>query len=426
MIVAFAAVNATPFKRCSEQRFRTAITGAGGKTMPPVAVPCQKAVYAALCHECGDDIGCFWSKGPKIAPTLSECQHHKTGRNLRSLVGSSTRCNEKSFQEAIAKVPTTGVALGCQRAVYNALCDTCGSSMKCYMEKGPSIAKSTPLCRPREVTTYDMEDEEEQVGGRWGRVCATAACLFIDGLNPPREPYRPGASNGNAPIHRPYGADMMEDGDENVGHYKLPHDNHDPRGWPGHDIMEDGDEQVGNRWGRVCATAACLVIDGLNPPREPYRPGATNGNPPIHRPFRGADVMEDGDESVGNRWGRVCATAACLFIDGLNPPREPYRPGASNGNAPIHRPYGADMMEDGDVNNVGGYMHNGKYYYDGQAANSNYHPGGGFHHNGNSYPSGTYMDEDDESVGFGDERPSHTRAHRPTSKSVGDWINFRL
>ena len=299
MIVAFAAVNATPFKRCSEQRFRTAITGAGGKTMPPVAVPCQKAVYDALCHECGDDIGCFWSKGPKIAPTLSECQHHKTGRNLRSLVGSSTRCNEKSFQEAIAKVPATGVALGCQRAVYNALCDTCGSSTKCYMEKGPSIAKSTPLCRPREVTTYDMEDEEEQVGGRWGRVCATAACLFIDGLNPPREPYRPGASNGNPPIHRPFrGADMMEDGDENVGvknlgrlaceetwgrncgylhyykpngkidfnsphysswrgdhpikseggfpydeligHYKLPHHDpdtgkhHDPKGWPGH------------------------------------------------------------------------------------------------------------------------------------------------------------------------------------------------
>merc|ERR1719353_144716 len=367
MIVAFAAVNATPFKRyedkrCSEQRFRTAITGAGGKTMPPVAVPCQKAVYAALCHECGDDIGCFWSKGPKIAPTLSECQHHKTGRNLRSLVGSSTRCNEKSFQEAIAKVPTTGVALGCQRAVYNALCDTCGSSTKCYMEKGPSVAKSTPLCRPREVTTYDMEDEEEQVGGRRGWWSAIAACLFIDGISPPREPYRPGASSGDAPIVRGR-ADMMEDGDENVGHYKLPHQHHDPKGWPGHDIMEDGDEQV------------------------------------------------------GGRWGRVCATAACLFIDGINPPREPYRPGASNGNAPIHRPYGADMMEDGDVNNVGGYMHNGRYYYDGQAANSNYHPGGGFHHNGNSYPSGTYMDEDDESVGFGDERPSHTRAHRPTGKS---------
>ena len=50
-----------------------------------------------------------------------------------------------------------------------------------------------------------------------------------------------------------------------------------------------------------------------------------------------------------------------------------------------------------------GYMHNGKYYYSGQAANSNYHPGGGFHHNGNSYPSGTYMDEmdDDEQVGSG-------------------------
>ena len=215
MIVAFAAVNATPSKRCSEQRFRTAITGAGGKTMPPVAVPCQKAVYAALCHECGDDIGCFWSKGPKIAPTLSACQHHKTGRNLRSLVGSSTRCNEKTFQEAIAKVPATGVALGCQRAVYNALCDTCGSSTKCYMEKGPSVAKSTPLCRPREVTTYDMEDEEEQVGGRAGRVCAIAACLFIDGISPPREPYRPGATNGNPPIHRPLrGADMMDEDDE--------------------------------------------------------------------------------------------------------------------------------------------------------------------------------------------------------------------
>jgi hypothetical protein len=36
------------------------------------------------------------------------------------------------------------------------------------------------------------------------------------------------------------------------------------------------------------------------------------------------------------------------------------------------------------------------------------------------------MDEDDESVGWGDERPSHTRAHRPTGKSVNDWINFRL
>ena len=209
------------------------------------------------------------------------------------------------------------------------------------MENGPSVAKSTPLCRPREVTTYDMEDEEEQVGGA-GRVCAIAACLFIDGISPPREPYRPGASNGDAPIVRGR-ADMMEDGDENVGHYKLPHDNHDPRGWPGHDIMEDGDEYVGgNRWGRVCATAACLLIKNLNPPIEPYRPGASSGNAPIHR---GADMMEDGDESVGNRWGRVCATAACLFIDGLNPPREPYRPGESNGNPPIHRPLrGADMM----------------------------------------------------------------------------------
>merc|ERR1712072_31602 len=114
--------------------------------------------------------------------------------------------------------------------------------------------------------------------------------------------------------------------------------------------MEDGDEYVGgNRWGRVCATAACLVIKNLNPPIEPYRPGASSGNAPIHRGR--ADMMEDGDESVGNRWGRVCATAACLFIDGLNPPREPYRPGASNGNPPIHRPYrGADMMEDGDEN----------------------------------------------------------------------------
>ena len=27
---------------------------------------------------------------------------------------------------------------------------------------------------------------EEDIGGRnWGRICATAACLFIDGLNPP-------------------------------------------------------------------------------------------------------------------------------------------------------------------------------------------------------------------------------------------------
>ena len=93
---------------------------------------------------------------------------------------------------------------------------------------------------------------------------------------------------------------------------------------------------------------------------------------------------------------------------------------------PAPRPPFPHMDEMNSDELAGGYMHNGKYYYDGQAANSNYHPGGGFHHNGNSYPSGTYMDEDDESVGFGDERPSHTRAHRPTGKSVSDWINFRL
>merc|ERR1711871_1628510 len=32
------------------------------------------------------------------------------------------------------------------------------------------------------------------------------------------------------------------------------------------------------------------------------------------------------------------------------------------------------------------------------------------------------LDEDDESVGFVDERLSHIRAHRPTGKSVRDWI----
>ena len=36
--------------------------------------------------------------------------------------------------------------------------------------------------------------------------------------------------------------------------------------------------------------AACLVIKNLNPPIEPYRPGASSGNPPIHRPYRGADM----------------------------------------------------------------------------------------------------------------------------------------
>jgi len=166
-------------------------------------------------------------------------------------------------------------------------------------------------------------DVEEDVGG-WGRACAIAACLFIDGLNPPPARYRPG-SPGPAPIGRGY-ADEMDD--EEVGEFGRYHDN---------DEMDD--EEVGGRAARCFAIGACLFIDNLSPPPARYRPGSP-GPAPIHRGY--ADVMDD--EEVGGRVGRCIAIAACLFIKDLNPPPARYSPG-SPGPAPIHRGY-ADEMDD--------------------------------------------------------------------------------
>ena len=96
----------------------------------------------------------------------------------------------------------------------------------------------------------------------------------------------------------------------------------------------------------------------------------------------------------------VCALAAIAMITGKSEARlgEGRRldenAGTFSHTWPAPRPHSDELVGSG-------YMHNGKYYYSGQAANSNYHPGGGFHHNGNSYPSGTYMDEmDDEEDEF--------------------------
>jgi len=219
-IVVALAVLTQQGTACSEQAFRRAVAASPKNE---VSLRCQRAVYNDLCGTCGNNVGCYWNMGPKVAPTLSQCQHRRSLRNIG-------KCSEAGFKKAVALAPKTGASLGCQRAVYNALCEECGTSMSCFWKKGPAVARASPLCRPRETTKFDIEDEDEQVvGGRnWGRICATAACLFIDGLNPPPARYVPNNS-GPAPIHRAY--DMEE---ENVGHYKLPHTHHDPRGWPGH------------------------------------------------------------------------------------------------------------------------------------------------------------------------------------------------
>ena len=274
-VLAALATTASALEMCSERAFQTAIENAP-KTA--ASVGCQRAVFFSLCEECGRDLGCYMSNAPKIAPTLPACQF-PAGRQLRS----SSRCSEATFQKAVAAAPNTGIALSCQRAVYNELCDKCGEDQKCFWKYGPKIAPTLQQCRPRQLTSYEM-DVEEDVGG-WGRACAIAACLFIDGLNPPPARYRPG-SPGPAPIGRGY-ADEMDD--EFTGHYKLPHQHHDPKGWPGHDEMEDEiighenrhfphhdnmddvyDEEAGQRWpGRP----------GPMPGQGPSWPG--NPNPPI-------------------------------------------------------------------------------------------------------------------------------------------------
>ena len=352
--------------KCSEQTFQRAVAAAPKNG---VALKCQRAVYNKLCGRCGNNVGCYWNYGPKVAPTLHACRHR---RSLRTL---TTKCSEAGFKKAIENAPKTGASLSCQRAVYNALCEECGNSFKCFMQKGPNVARKSPLCRPRETTKYDLADDEEVGRGRdWGRICATAACLFIDGLNPPPPRYTPGP-NPIAPIHRQ--ADMMFDSDdEEVGRGRdwgmvcataacLFIDGLNPpppRYTPGPnpiapihrqaDMMFDSDDEEvgrGRDWGRICATAACLFIDGLNPPPPRYTPGP-NPIAPIHRQ---ADMMFDSDDEEvgrGRDWGRICATAACLFIDGLNPPPPRYTPGP-NPIAPIHRQ--ADMMFDSDDEEVG-------------------------------------------------------------------------
>ena len=286
-VLAALATTASALEMCSERAFQTAIENAP-KTA--ASVGCQRAVFFSLCEECGRDLGCYMSNAPKIAPTLPACQF-PARRQLRS----SSRCSEATFQKAVAAAPNTGAALGCQRAVYNELCDKCGEDQECFWKYGRNIAPTLQQCRPRRLTSYEM-DVEEDVGGV-GRFCATAACLFIDNLSPPPPRYRPG-SPGPAPIHRPldemedeevggagrciaiaaclfidglnppparyrpgspgpapigrlYDEDEMDDemDDEFTGHYKLPHDNHNPQGWPGHDEMEDeaaGAFKIGN------------------------------------------------------------------------------------------------------------------------------------------------------------------------------------
>ena len=303
-VLAALATTASALEMCSERAFQTAIENAP-KTA--ASVGCQRAVFFSLCEECGRDLGCYMSNAPKIAPTLPACQF-PARRQLRS----SSRCSEATFQKAVAAAPNTGIALGCQRAVYNELCDKCGEDQKCFWKYGPKIAPTLQQCRPRQLTSYEM-DVEEDVGG-WGRACAIAACLFIEGGSPPPARYTPG-SPGPAPIGRGY-ADEMDDFDN--------------------DEMDD--EMVGNRAARCFAIGACLFIDNLSPPPARYRPGSP-GPAPIHRPL---DEMED--EEVGGA-GRCIAIAACLFIDGLNPPPARYRPG-SPGPAPIGRLYDEDEMDD--------------------------------------------------------------------------------
>jgi len=196
-VLLFAALVATAsaVDICSEFGYQIAT-----KNVPKSGVSdqCQRAVFFKLCGSCGRDIGCYMSNGPKIAPTEPACQHR--ARALRS-----NACTEQVFQAAVAKAPNTGVSLGCQRSVFDALCGKCGFDRSCYQNLGPNAARNSPLCRPRKLTSYEL-DEDENVGGnfqKFGRFCATAACLFIDGLNPPREQYIP-PPRLPTPIHRPY------------------------------------------------------------------------------------------------------------------------------------------------------------------------------------------------------------------------------
>ena len=223
LLAGLTATTASAVGGCSELGYQVAV-----KSVPKSGVSdkCRRAVFFELCGQCGRDVGCYMSNGPKVAMATSACQHRS-----RALRGNA--CNERVFKAAVANAPKTGVSLGCQRSVFDALCGKCGHDTSCYWKHGPSVAKRSPLCRPRRLTSYEL-DEEENIGGRAGRICATAACLFIDGLNPPRQPYRPSAP-GPAPIVRL--ADELEE--ENIGHYKLPHEPHDPRGWPGHDEMNE-------------------------------------------------------------------------------------------------------------------------------------------------------------------------------------------
>jgi len=241
LLAAIAATTASAVEVCSEFGYQIAV-----KNVPKTGVSdqCQRAVFFQLCDKCGRDIGCYMSNGPKVAPKTPACQHRS--RALRS-----NACNERVFKAAVAKAPKTGVSLGCQRSVFNALCGRCGHDTKCYWKHGPSVAKKSPLCRPRRLTSYEMDEGEESAGG-FGRFCATAACLFIDNLSPPREQYIPPPPMPT-PIHRPY------------------------------DEMDEGEESAGG-FGRFCATAACLFIDNLSPPREQYIPPPPPPTP-IHRPY---------------------------------------------------------------------------------------------------------------------------------------------
>jgi len=274
-VLAALATTSSALEMCSERAFQTAVQNVP-KTK--ASLGCQRAVFFSLCGKCGREKGCYMSNAPKIAPTLPACQFPGR-RRLRSVA----RCSEETFQRAVASVPNSGVALSCQRAVYNRLCDKCGDDVKCFWKFGPQVAPSLPQCQARRLTSYELEKEEEEHVGGFGRACAIAACLFIDNLNPPPPRYVPG-SPGPAPIGRLYDemdeedvggvgrciaiaaclfindlnppparyvpgspgpapiGRLYDEMDEEVGHYKLPHQHHDPAGWPGHDEME---EEVG-------------------------------------------------------------------------------------------------------------------------------------------------------------------------------------
>ena len=109
-----------------------------------------------------------------------------------------------------------------------------------------------------------------------------------------------------------------------------------------------------------------------------------------------------GGASTGRRLGSWILVAGKWIWDDMN---KPFADGECNYERCGHGYW--DVMEDDQ--NVGG----GRIY--------------GEYNKGPVKVGGEWnFDEEDQSVGWYDDQPSHTKPHMPDGNSMGNWINFRL